>query len=783
LGTAQLIACSSDSRHNSSEEVSSGSLSLPLRATAASGHVYRLREAFFSITNTANGETVAVLSSEDDLSRAVLTSIIQTGEYTVTLQPGWFMERLISSGGGTGGTAGFGSGPTTGGVFPTGGAFPSKGGAPTTGGKFSNTGGLTDIGGEGGFFEAGGAPPDEPLPTAGFGTAGGASKGGGFGTGGFPSTGGVFLGGRPGVGGTPGGEQAIFVDAQLLSPAVQFFTINSRADTFVNFTFQIGGEIIDFNEGRVNISIDVIEANPQCDTPPNVTRPERVLLENDVAALGNIRLLDVFNAVAKNGGFTGDGLRLYQEMFDSYASPDQATLPDAIHCGDETTNGAPSLNGYPIRCNRRERAHVSDPQNFRATAIINRIDFTPENGANCGQQRMIFANSTRGRTFIIVEAQIPNPKPELGVKGCLPLAQFWLDQNSIDNPFTRGDRLAQAFLVGHPDLVAQGFGPFYTATNLTIGSGQIRTNQFDDSPWTLREFKLALDGTNLKAIPFPTAEAPNGALWDENSGLPQGPACRENFLTAMQGLLTDDMSKMSFVVDHACKDAESQNDGSQDYAARTSPGFQKLLSDNLIGTGLSAKEIANRARFAGSCIGCHNESNFASLGRGVVAPQSLDFPHVSEFASTDCGSRNVGASCFPTSIALNTVFLPSRLNTLANLTGVPIVTDPCPNGGTGGGSGTGGVFGTGGKFSTGGFASGTGGIFSAGGVGGATGTAGRPGKGTPTPPPISEEPAPKIEIELPQASTPLSELMQTDAKIREQYGEKTISGRSAQSTH
>jgi hypothetical protein len=40
-----------------------------------------------------------------------------------------------------------------------------------------------------------------------------------------------------------------------------------------------------------------------------------------------------------------------------------------------------------------------------------------------------------------------------------------------------------------------------------------------------------------------------------------------------------------------------------------------------------------------------------------------------------------------------------------------------------------------------------------------------------------------VIIELPQASTPLSELVRADAEIRVQYGEKTISGRSAQSTH
>jgi hypothetical protein len=246
----------------------------------------------------------------------------------------------------------------------------------------------------------------------------------------------------------------------------------------------------------------------------------------------------------------------------------------------------------------------------------------------------------------------------------------------------------------------------------------------------------------------------------------------------MEGLLTDDMAKMSFVVDQACKDAESQNDFSQDYAGNLSSGFRQTLAEILDGTGISPENLANRARFAGSCIGCHQEAQFTpDLGRGVFAPQSLDFPQVTE-STTDCGKRNPGATCFQTSIALNTVFLPARMNTLSSLLGVPVIPDPCESGGTGGGTGTGGKFsGSGGFISTGGVTSG-----GASGVGGRTG--GTPGKaGTSTPIPASEGPAPVVNIQLPQASTPLPELMRADAEIRAKSGELTISGRSAQSTH
>lgn len=775
IGVAQLVGCSSDSKHPSSETEGTGTLQLPLQAMAPSGNVYRLRNAFFSIINNRDGTFAAFLSSEDDPSRTTLSSVLNTGDYSITLNPGWFLERVVSGGTGTGGT---GSGGTfqNGGAFPVAGAIgrggavgkggsPGRAGAPGTGGFEAGgaagaagepgdifdegSAGSVGQGGEGGIFE----PPLPPPKGAG----GGFGTAGGFGTGGSPNNGGI----------------GVRVDATLTSNAVQFFSIFSRSDSFVNFSFQVGGEVLNFNQGRINVTIDVTEVGEQCQTPPDVTRPERVLLENNADAVAKISLRDVFGALANNGEVKGDGELLFNQIYDSYATADIAQVPSAVHCGDETTNGAPSLNGYPITCNRFERLHVGGIDSFHALAIVNRLDLAPENGANCGQQRMIFASNSSNRAFMIVEAQVPNPNPDLGIQGCAPLAKFWMDQNSIDDPTVRGNRLLQAFINGAPELLAQGFGPFYNPDNLTVGSGQIRTNQFDSDPWTLREFKLTRDSETLKAIPFPTAEAPNGALWSEFSGLPQGDACRQNFLSALDGLLTPDTGQMSFVVDQQCRDAESRNDFSQAYAAQLSPGFRAQLADRLVGTGLSPEDIANRAQFAGSCIGCHNESSGQNLGLGVFAPFSADFPHVTEFASTDCGARNVGSTCFPTSTALKELFLPSRLNTLTGLLGVPIISDPCENNGSGGGFGFGGSTGFGGSV-------GTAGSFTA--NGGSTSM--DPGTGAGAKPSIiSQGPAPEVVVELANANTAIADLVQADAQIRALSGARTIGGRSAQVTH
>src|SRR5690606_31879803 len=151
------------------------------------------------------------------------------------------------------------------------------------------------------------------------------------------------------------------------------------------------------------------------------------------------------------------------------------------------------LNGYPIDCDRQERFQFDNLDLWQATAFVNRFDLAPESGAHCGQQRMVFSSNAQNRMFFILEAQIPNPQPDLGLEGCEPLARFWAQQVNFEDPVSRGIRLFNAFLNGDPELQAQGFSPFVRASNYTVGTGQIRTNNFDDGIWTLREFKLATD--------------------------------------------------------------------------------------------------------------------------------------------------------------------------------------------------------------------------------------------------------------------------------------------------
>ena len=76
------------------------------------------------------------------------------------------------------------------------------------------------------------------------------------------------------------------------------------------------------------------------------------------------------------------------------------------------------------------------------------------------------------------------------------------------------------------------------------------------------------------------------------------------------------------------------------------------------GSGLTPENIADRERFAGSCMGCHQAATGIDLGRGVESPRSLGFVHVFDFHE-NCVD-DTGENCFATSPALNEVFLPHR---------------------------------------------------------------------------------------------------------------------------
>ena len=105
-----------------------------------------------------------------------------------------------------------------------------------------------------------------------------------------------------------------------------------------------------------------------------------------------------------------------------------------------------------------------------------------------------------------------------------------------------------------------------------------------------------------------------------------------------------------------------------DYEANLLSGAGGLYSAidsklTFLGAGISPEELARRATFAGSCIGCHEPALMGSLdlGGGITAPSSLGFVHVSETGRETCTTFN---DCWQISPALDGEFLPHRETTM-----------------------------------------------------------------------------------------------------------------------
>jgi len=428
----------------------------------------------------------------------------------------------------------------------------------------------------------------------------------------------------------------------------------------------------------------------------------RSLIETNTELLAPLELGDAFQWISENAGLVPLPELTHNLFFNLYndAATDVFNSTGAAFphrpCDDPKYQAI--LNNYPFTCRRSEgdfavgsgtEAPLMD--NWKAIALVNRIDMAPASGEHCGEQRLVMAKETGGgRDFIIFEAQIPNPSPDQGACACAPIADFWANLTNVDDVATRQLELGKAFLFGHPKLQSAGFGPFMAAGNFSIGTGQIRTNNFNQGPWSLREHKLIEWRDVVWPIPFPVTSNLHAPLLADNSTDPRAADCRESFLKSFDSLMSDNPNKMALNVKPECYDAESPNNFNQgNYTQQLqdpfnpNPELVQAVNDRLaeLNSNLSDVEVMNRATFAGSCIGCHQESNFTELGFNSgatgsnLAPPSLGFVHVSElsFHEEDCGD---GTTCFGISDALTDDFLPHRKTVMQKLisscSGTPI---------------------------------------------------------------------------------------------------------------
>lgn len=410
--------------------------------------------------------------------------------------------------------------------------------------------------------------------------------------------------------------------------------------------------------------------------PPATTSgvdPQRSLAVTDDAILNKFTFIAVMDQLVGTSGVPTTALNLFQQWWDT-ARPGPG-LGAGPHCDSA---GVANMNGFPYTCPRAESTLASadpftnaatNPNAFIPVGLFNRFDLAPANGANCGEYRIVFAkrsglNDPRNRLFVIFESVLPNPTPEQGLEGCRPVANFWSGLTSDADVNSRGDKLRTFYFSGLP-----GFMPVIHTDNLgarASNTGQVRTNQFMQPAWMLREFKLQKNcpttGCTVQFTPATVKTNPGGVLFNPAASHPRAAEFQGSiFPGQVASLAVNNINGFGFSVPDAFNSGQSdqQNPLENHYVNQFGTGPSALRTNiqnqlNAVGSTLTPNNIVARAMSL-SCAGCHHLSNGADLGGGLRWPPSLDFTHVSE--QTDQGPDGPRHRLSP---ALVNVFLPHR---------------------------------------------------------------------------------------------------------------------------
>ena len=437
-----------------------------------------------------------------------------------------------------------------------------------------------------------------------------------------------------------------------------------------------------------------------CFRPPAVDvktiDPARSLFVHDRATIDALgrdtfslrRTLAKIAADSTAAGATGvTSETLFRDLWDTQNDEANAATPEGAHCDDDGT----TLNGFPNACRAaadgaQARANLAaELASYRPIALVNRIDLAAAGWKNCGEHRIVYGRVGNGiaRSFLIFEAVLPNPRPGCQ-SGCRPVAEHWHQLSSIADPARRARLLERFFYRGLPGFRPVVHVDHYAAKGVTSGyggsgSGQIRTNQFLEQPWMLKELKLALDCTHkpckLDVVPIPVKINPHGPLWIDT---PEGLAhdFQNSVLAQVESLAINDLNTFTYQVPVPFDAArsESQIGGLQDdyfeaYSTGANPpgGFRAQLQA-LVGTGVAAtltdRHIVNRAT-ALSCAGCHQPSTFGLRARDAIGP-SMAWPDSAGFVHVRAEDDNGVHTLSP---ALTDVFLPFRAQNLAEVLG------------------------------------------------------------------------------------------------------------------
>ena len=331
-------------------------------------------------------------------------------------------------------------------------------------------------------------------------------------------------------------------------------------------------------------------------------------------------------------------------------------------------------------------------------AAFNRLDLAANDGSNCGEQRITYAlgsptnnqfgNGIFGQFTIIFEARYPNPLldpvnignnngPTGDISDCLPVAQFWENLVTMNDDNDRAIALSEFFFTGHTLPSGIFLPPVVTFANYQSPMGQIRTNQFVDSPWELREFRTDITTGSVTLIPDTNKGNPVTALYDANSAFSgANPTLRQNFLAEisaqMDSLLAPEINGLTAPEEiltsfepafgEAFSGFTSQSQGSLDNpSVQATQDVRSLISAEInarLGNTIPASSTVNEDQIlnrigAMTCGGCHQFSG------GAEITASVDWPFLGPVGAF-VHVRDTGGSEAALSTGLTGTFLPLR---------------------------------------------------------------------------------------------------------------------------
>jgi hypothetical protein len=406
----------------------------------------------------------------------------------------------------------------------------------------------------------------------------------------------------------------------------------------------------------------------------DIRRSLAVTEKSILARFGGRRVFSKLVADHGGTGFTPE--QLFRQLWDTQnPAPGQPDLAGMPHCTDMGN----TLNGFPYVCRPSEGGQarpgsIINLDSYAAVGLYNRFDLAPADGSNCGEYRIVLAklpSAPASRNFMIFEAVLPNPQPELGLEGCRPVASFWAGLSADADPASRASKLEAFYFTGLP-----GFEPVVSMSHYgnNPGSlGQVRTNQFLQGgpnappiPWMMREFKLVSDCTSqpsctLKFVPATVKTNPFGGLFNPASTDSRASAFQSHFVSQVASLAINDLNRFNHSVPDQFNAAQSDSQtrgGADDYLAQFGPGpspFHQAIGQELarVGSTLTPHDIVARAQ-ALSCGGCHQRNSGRPVGGGLTWPASANFVQSTENDDPADPSR------FAISPALRDQFLPQR---------------------------------------------------------------------------------------------------------------------------